>query len=269
MTTGDSSTRWRTGSPATRRRTGPGAGGVAPGARGLATYRPGSMEGWLSRITTNAFLDDVRRRQRRPVDPLPDETERLPVGNRPPTRHWPTNRCPSTSRPPSCELPEDYRVAVVLCDVVGLSYYEIADDLGVPVGTVRSRIHRGRSQLRGALWRDEQHLARRRRTGREAVPTSIWTRRCRRISTASSIRPMRQARRRPPVDVRQCRDQLDTLSRCARRSCSSAAPVDPPAGFIERVVKERRRRRFAPAIGVAWAWPRCGFWWSASWPPIR
>ncbi|HSH23252.1 MAG TPA: sigma-70 family RNA polymerase sigma factor, partial [Acidimicrobiales bacterium] len=41
--------------------------------RGLATYRPGSMEGWLSRITTNAFLDEVRRRRRRPTDPLPDE----------------------------------------------------------------------------------------------------------------------------------------------------------------------------------------------------
>src|SRR5205807_9342050 len=41
--------------------------------RGLATYRPGSMEGWLSRITTNAFLDEVRRRGRRPADPLPAE----------------------------------------------------------------------------------------------------------------------------------------------------------------------------------------------------
>ena len=48
-------------------------------------------------------------------------------------------------------LPEDFRVAVVLCDVVGLQYDEIADDLGVPIGTVRSRIHRGRSLLRKAL----------------------------------------------------------------------------------------------------------------------
>ena len=48
-------------------------------------------------------------------------------------------------------LPEDYRAAVVLCDVVGLSYTEIADALDVPVGTVRSRIHRGRAQLREVL----------------------------------------------------------------------------------------------------------------------
>ena len=48
-------------------------------------------------------------------------------------------------------LGPDFRVAVVLCDVVGMSYDEIADTLGVKMGTVRSRIHRGRSQLRAAL----------------------------------------------------------------------------------------------------------------------
>src|SRR5438094_396332 len=45
--------------------------------RGLDTYRPGSMEGWLSRIATNAFLDEVRRRKRRPVELLPDEADRV------------------------------------------------------------------------------------------------------------------------------------------------------------------------------------------------
>ena len=45
--------------------------------KGLANYRPGSMEGWLSRITTNAFLDDVRRRHRRPLDLLPEEPDRV------------------------------------------------------------------------------------------------------------------------------------------------------------------------------------------------
>jgi RNA polymerase sigma-70 factor (ECF subfamily) len=48
-------------------------------------------------------------------------------------------------------LPDDYRAAVVLCDVVGLHYEEIAEELGVPVGTVRSRIHRGRALLRRTL----------------------------------------------------------------------------------------------------------------------
>jgi RNA polymerase sigma factor (sigma-70 family) len=49
------------------------------------------------------------------------------------------------------KLPYDFREAVVLCDVVGLTYEEIADATDVPVGTVRSRIHRGRSMLRGML----------------------------------------------------------------------------------------------------------------------
>jgi RNA polymerase sigma-70 factor (ECF subfamily) len=48
-------------------------------------------------------------------------------------------------------LPEDFRAAVVLCDVVGLSYEEIGASLRIPVGTVRSRIHRGRAQLREVL----------------------------------------------------------------------------------------------------------------------
>src|SRR5436305_9766055 len=45
--------------------------------RGLETYRPGSLEGWLTRITTNTFLDDARRRQRHPVDLLPEDPERV------------------------------------------------------------------------------------------------------------------------------------------------------------------------------------------------
>ena len=48
-------------------------------------------------------------------------------------------------------LPPDFRLAVILCDVQGLSYEEIADATGWPAGTVRSRIHRGRRQLRSAL----------------------------------------------------------------------------------------------------------------------
>ena len=48
--------------------------------RGLATYRPGSLEAWLSRITTNAFLDETRRRKRRPTEPLPEEPDRVLAG---------------------------------------------------------------------------------------------------------------------------------------------------------------------------------------------
>jgi RNA polymerase sigma-70 factor (ECF subfamily) len=119
--------------------------------RGLATYRPGSLEGWLSRITTNAFLDDVRRRRRRPVDALPDDPDRVLPGDASADEALAATTLPDDVEAALAALPEDYRAAVVLCDVVGLSYQEIGDAVGVPVGTVRSRIHRGRAMLREAL----------------------------------------------------------------------------------------------------------------------
>jgi RNA polymerase sigma factor (sigma-70 family) len=122
--------------------------------KGLATYRPGSMEGWLSRITTNAFLDEVRRRGRRPVDALPAEPERAervlpaePAAD----EALAAQRLPDDVQAALLTLPEDFRAAVVLCDVSGLSYQEIGESLDIPVGTVRSRIHRGRALLREAL----------------------------------------------------------------------------------------------------------------------
>lgn len=117
--------------------------------RGLETYQPGSMEGWLSRIVTNVFLDEVRRRRRRPVEALPEDPERLLPSS--PGADEATDRLPDDVQLALRRLPEDFRTAVVLCDVVGLSYEEIADALAVPVGTVRSRIHRGRRLLRAAL----------------------------------------------------------------------------------------------------------------------
>jgi RNA polymerase sigma factor (sigma-70 family) len=121
--------------------------------RGLATYRPGSMEGWLSRIATNAFLDDVRRRKRRPLDLAGDDIERMTGGAPSADEVIATEQLPDDLQDALRTLPEEYRAAVVLCDVVGLTYEEIAASLAVPVGTVRSRIHRGRAQLRVVLVR--------------------------------------------------------------------------------------------------------------------
>lgn len=117
--------------------------------KGLESYQPGSMEAWLSRIVTNVFLDEVRRRKRRPVDALPDDPDRL----LPPSAaaDTATDKLSDEVQAALRTLPEDFRAAVVLCDVVGLSYEEIAEALEVPVGTVRSRIHRGRRLLRSAL----------------------------------------------------------------------------------------------------------------------
>ena len=119
--------------------------------RGLRTYEPGSIRGWLSRITTNAFLDDVRRKQRRPTDALPDDPERILPTSAAADDELAARGLPDEIQSAITDLPEEYRAAVVLSDVVGMSYQEVADALDVPVGTVRSRIHRGRSRLREVL----------------------------------------------------------------------------------------------------------------------
>ena len=119
--------------------------------RSLADYTPGTFEGWLHRITTNLFLDQVRRKARIRFEALPDDAER--VAGREPS---PAQQVDDALFDPDVQaaldaLPPDFRAAVVLCDIEGLSYDEIAATLGIKIGTVRSRIHRGRSQLRAAL----------------------------------------------------------------------------------------------------------------------
>ena len=119
--------------------------------RGLDTYRPGSMEGWLSKIATNAFLDEMRRRKRRPQEALPDDPDRVVPAAESAEDALAAQVLPEDVQDALARLPDEYRAAVVLCDVVGLPYQEIGESLGVPVGTVRSRIHRGRALLREAL----------------------------------------------------------------------------------------------------------------------
>ena len=117
--------------------------------RGLATYQPGSMEGWLARIVTNVFLDETRRRKRRPTDALPENPERvLPSA---PAADVQTDGFSDEVQSALAALPDEYRVAVVLADVADLPYDDVAAATGVPVGTVRSRIHRGRRLLRERL----------------------------------------------------------------------------------------------------------------------
>ncbi len=119
--------------------------------RGLATFEPGNLEGWLARVTTNAFLDDRRRRARRPEAPLGDEPDRLLAPAPSVDEALAATQLPDHIQAAIATLSPDFRAALVLCDVVGLPYSEIADQLGVPVGTVRSRIHRARAQLREQL----------------------------------------------------------------------------------------------------------------------
>lgn len=120
--------------------------------RSLHTYTPGTFEGWLHRITTNLFLDQARRKSRIRFDALPEDADnRLPSPVATPDAAYLNQMFDADVEAALASLPPDFRAAVVLCDVEGLSYDEIADVLGVKMGTVRSRIHRGRSMLRKAL----------------------------------------------------------------------------------------------------------------------
>jgi RNA polymerase sigma factor (sigma-70 family) len=120
--------------------------------RSLDSYRPGTFEGWLHRITTNLFLDTVRRKQRQRTDALAeDAADRLPGSDPGPERAYEFRNLADDVQDALDALSPDFRAAVVLSDIEGLTYEEIATTLGVKLGTVRSRIHRGRAQLRRAL----------------------------------------------------------------------------------------------------------------------
>jgi RNA polymerase sigma-70 factor (ECF subfamily) len=118
--------------------------------RSLSSYTPGTFEG--HRITTNLFLDQARRKQRIRFDGLGEDAEdRLPGRDPGPERSWEHNHLDYDVQRALDALPPDFRAAVVLCDIEGLSYEEIAATLDVKLGTVRSRIHRGRAILRETL----------------------------------------------------------------------------------------------------------------------
>jgi RNA polymerase sigma-70 factor (ECF subfamily) len=100
---------------------------------------------WLYRVTTNACLDELRRRRRRPLPGLEDDR---PLDG-PATGSDPASAVAARVDVDAAlaRLAPEFRAAVVLRDLCGLDYAEIADVLGVPPGTVRSRIARGRGQL--------------------------------------------------------------------------------------------------------------------------
>lgn len=120
--------------------------------RSLDRYEPGNFEGWLHRITTNLFLDGARRRQRIRMDGLGDDVALLAgSAEAEPERGFEHGNLDHDVQRALGALAPEYRAAVVLCDIEGFSYEEIAVTLGVKLGTVRSRIHRARAQLRASL----------------------------------------------------------------------------------------------------------------------
>ena len=119
--------------------------------RSVQNYQPGTFEGWLHRITTNLFLDMVRRRSRVRMEALPEDYDRVPADEPNPEEIYHDAHLGPDLQAALDSLPPEFRAAVVLCDIEGLSYEEIGATLGVKLGTVRSRIHRGRQALRDYL----------------------------------------------------------------------------------------------------------------------
>jgi RNA polymerase sigma-70 factor (ECF subfamily) len=120
--------------------------------RAIGSFRGGVFRSWLLRITANASYDIMRRAQRRPTTVLPDPDEGAPEL---PDAHAvnPVAEATKSELYRHLEvalrlLPPDQRTAVVLCDVYGMDYNEVAQMTQSALGTVKSRIHRGRLRLR-------------------------------------------------------------------------------------------------------------------------
>jgi RNA polymerase sigma-70 factor (ECF subfamily) len=123
--------------------------------RNLTSFRGGSVKSWLNRICVNAAMDQQRAKKRRPVQPYPeldDETWQPPAGiEADPERTALDGERTRILGRALAEITDDQRAAIVLYDVEGYDYAEIAEMTGVSLGTVKSRIHRGRLALRGLL----------------------------------------------------------------------------------------------------------------------
>ena len=123
--------------------------------RNMGAFRGGSVKSWLSRIAINAAMDAQRLKKRRPADPYPeleDDTWQPPAdASADPVTTSLTLERHRALNTALAGITNDQRTAIVLYDVEGYDYAEIAEITGVSVGTVKSRIHRGRLALRGLL----------------------------------------------------------------------------------------------------------------------
>jgi RNA polymerase sigma-70 factor (ECF subfamily) len=130
--------------------------------RALGGFKGGSFRSWLMRIAANACTDELRRRARRPAvsldTPPPGAEEPIDV---PDAAEGPEVRALRKEHQAAIQaallrLPADQRLAVIMCDIQGFAYDEIALAMRVSIGTVKSRISRGRDKLRAELARQEQ-----------------------------------------------------------------------------------------------------------------
>ena len=134
---------------------------------GLVNFRGGSFKAWLLRIVTNACYDQLRAKQRRPTSSLddlqvdPDHSAMLLDPAESPEEYALRQDLGRTLQAGLDELPADQRATLILSDIQGFSYEEIAQATSVSLGTVKSRLSRGRARLRDYLQRKEELSPRR------------------------------------------------------------------------------------------------------------
>ncbi len=133
----------------------------------IASFRGGSFKAWIMRTVTNACYDELRRQKRRPTTPLEPETN---DGEEIDSPKWMEDKSMTPAQKAEADelehaiqhcldaLPNEFRTVVVLADIQGMDYSEVATSIRVPLGTIKSRLARARLRLRECLRSFEELL---------------------------------------------------------------------------------------------------------------
>ena len=135
--------------------------------KGIASYRGGSFKAWLMRTVTNACYDELRRQKRRPTTPLEPDTDDgeemdsprwLADPNMTPDQQAEADELEHAIQHCLDNLPLEFKTVVVMADIQGMDYTEVAASIHVPLGTIKSRLARARLRLRDCLQGFEELL---------------------------------------------------------------------------------------------------------------